>query len=450
MSLKLRTRATLLIAVTFSALLATFLLLTFIVVRQSFEKRTVEEMRSQLRAIIQELPADPTESDVAARFLQHGRTGESPLAITIWKGPRFLGSHGPDTLVHSLPREPLHRVVADTTYDAGFSTIVYAVHHGDYWGAAAMSEHTTDEIIEEMIEVFDLVLVIGVFLSIIVAMILSRFALDPISKLTQATESVLRSGSASRLPVPSGPQEAEVLAQRFNDILQQRDDSIDTLKHFTADVAHELRSPLTILRGELEVELRSGDATPSQRETLESSLEEVKHLSGIVDDLLYIARLENVNDSFTEIENVILAEQVENTLQRLSTPIANKELSIHQRVDPALIVDANPAHIARLLYNLILNATQYSHQHGMIDIYSEGRTLIIKDTGIGIAPEALAHVTERFYRADASRNRGQGNVGLGLAIAHGIARRYDIEMKFESEPGRGTSVKLFLPHRSKQ
>jgi signal transduction histidine kinase len=308
-----------------------------------------------------------------------------------------------------------------------------------------MSENTTDEIIEEMISIFDVVLIIGILLSVLVAMILSRFALDPISKLTSATESVLQSDGPKRLPVPKGPQEAEKLAERFNKILEERDSSIDTLKHFTADVAHELRSPLTILRGELEVELRSGQATESQRETLESSLEEVKHLSGIVDDLLYLARLENVNDHVGDLTEVALAERVEKKMVRLGSLISSKKITVVRNVNASLTLRANPAHIDRLLYNLILNAVQYSHQDGRINIYSEGRSLIIKDEGIGIKPEDLAHVTERFYRADPSRNREQGNVGLGLAIAHGIAKRYGIDLQIESEPGSGTSVMLKLP-----
>jgi signal transduction histidine kinase len=445
MSLKLRTRATLLIAVTFSALLATFLLLTFFVVRNSFERRTVEEMRSQLRAVLQALPVEPTSNDVATQFLQHGRTGESPLAITVWTSRQSLGVHGADSLSRSLPATRIPFTNKDTTYSAENRTIVYALHEGEYWGAAVMSENTTDEIIEEMISIFDVVLIIGILLSVLVAMILSRFALDPISKLTSSTESVLQSDGLKRLPVPKGPQEAEKLAERFNKILEERDSSIDTLKHFTADVAHELRSPLTILRGELEVELRSGQATDSQRETLESSLEEVKHLSGIVDDLLYLARLENVNDHIGDLIEVALAERVEKKMVRLASLISSKRITVDRNIDPSLSISANPAHIDRLLYNLILNAIQYSHQGGRIIIYSEGRSLIIKDEGIGIKPEDLAHVTERFYRADPSRNREHGNVGLGLAIAHGIARRYNIDLQIVSEPGQGTTVVLVLP-----
>jgi signal transduction histidine kinase len=445
MSLKLRTRATLLIASTFSALLATFLLLTFFVVKESFEQRTIEEMRSQLRAVLRALPVTATTADLQKQYQLHGRTGESPLALSVWHETTFLGVQGHDSLARYLPntRVPISR--NDTTYNAGQRFIVYALHDGEFWGAAVMSDHTTDEIIEEMISMFDVVLVIGILLSILVASLLSRFALDPISRLTSSTEALLERGSTSRLPIPKSPLEAQKLAKRFNQILEERDRSIDTLKSFTADVAHELRSPLTILRGELEVELRSGAANDSQRETLESSLEEVNHLSSIVDDLLYLARLENVNDSLLDVTDVDLLERVNKKLSRLAPLITNKKLAVETRVNAGLVLRANPAHIDRLLYNLLLNAAQYSHEGGTIEIYSVDNSLVIQDHGIGIEPGALNHVTERFYRADPSRNREQGNVGLGLAIANGITRRYGIDLKIESQSGQGTRITLVLP-----
>ena len=199
------------------------------------------------------------------------------------------------------------------------------------------------------------------------------------------------------------------------------------------------------MRGELEVELRSGKADASQRETLESSLEEVNHLSGIVDDLLYLARLENVNDTTEDVTEVNWHERVNKKFNRLAPLIGKKQIAAINSVDQSLVFTANPAHVDRLLYNLILNAVQYSHDGGTIEIVSRRSTITIVDNGVGIKPEDLEHVTERFYRADPSRNRGQGNVGLGLAIAQGIARKYNIELKIESTVGQGTRVKLVLP-----
>lgn len=446
MSLKLRTRATLLIAITFSALLATFLFLTFFVVKRSFEMRTVDEMRSQLQHILEALPATASSADLEREYSLHGRTGESPLAISVWSASRVLGMQGPDSLARQLPVEPIPFAGEDTTYNVGARFIVYAMKHGALIGAAVMSEHTTDEIVEEMIDIFDMVLLAGILLSVIVAAILSRLALDPISRLTAATESLLKrdTGTPARLPVPKGPQEAEALAERFNRLLEERDRSIDTLKHFTADVAHELRSPLTIMRGELEVELRSEDLATSARETLTSTLEEVTHLSGIVDDLLYLARLENVQDDDGETV-VSIIDRVEKKVGRLATLITKKKLTIETSVDAALSIRANPAHIDRLLYNLILNAIQYTPQGGRINIFTQGPTLHIQDTGIGIDASSLAHVTERFYRADPSRNRGQGNVGLGLAIAKSICDRYNIQLMIVGSIGQGTTVSLGFP-----
>lgn len=450
MSLKLRTRATIIIAVSFTALLTAFLILTFYTVKHSFEERTVEEMRSQLHEILTPLNDSSTREDINRLFERYGRTGESQLAIAIWKDGEHLGGFGPDSMQSHIPVS-LPSITNDTTFGVDEHFVLYATRKGQFLGASVMSEHITDEVIEEMIQIFDVVLLIGLVLSVVVAYTLSRVALDPVSKLTESTEQLLGSGQlSSRLPIPKSPQEAVTLAALFNRVLEERDKSIHTLKTFTADVAHELRTPLTILRGELEVELRSRPHEPSERETLESCLEEVKHLSLIVDDLLYLARIENAAEgTMPDKTEVSLADTVNRVVERLQPLIEKKHLRMLCEVGENLSIYASGSYIDRLIYNLVLNAIQFTPENGTISITSSDRQgqkrLLIRDTGIGMSAEALQHITERFYRADATRNRNQGNVGLGLAIANSITRRYGIEMYLDSELGKGTTVSLLLP-----
>jgi signal transduction histidine kinase len=446
MSLKLRTRAALLIAVSFAALLATFLILTFLAVKSSYEARTIEEMRSQLRAILQEVAKDSSRIVIDEQYVLHGRTGESPLAVAIWSNDKELARLGADSLRSHLPSFPVPMFRPDTTFTAYERFVVYAQVHEHLRGAAVMSEHTTDEIIEEMIEIFDVVLIVGILLSIFVAIVLARVALDPISRLTASTDALIgRTKLGSRLPVPNSPQEAITLAERFNKLLEERDKSVNTLKNFTADVAHELRTPLTILRGELEVELRSRPHEVSERETLESCLEEVKHLSVIVDDLLYLARLENVAEAMHDKTDVSMADSISSVTSRLDPLAVKKKISVLQEVSPDISIYASPAYVERMFYNLILNAIQYTPEGGRVEIHSRSNAIEIRDTGVGMSPETIKRVTERFYRADSSRNRDQGNIGLGLAIARGIAERYGLVLSFQSELGKGTRVLITFP-----
>lgn len=254
------------------------------------------------------------------------------------------------------------------------------------------------------------------------------------------------------LPTQTRTLEINELAVVINEILQERDRNIAALKDFTADAAHELRTPLTILKGELEVDLRTKLLSAEDRVSLESNLEEVQRLIHIVEDLLFLARSEQPThrESHQEFVSWSLDQLMSDSCDRLVPLIESKQITLINECNTKTHLILPRLDIERIIFNILLNATQYTPNHGSITIASKqtiDRTLevMITDTGIGIAPEDLPYIFDRFWRADKSRGRQAGGTGLGLTIAHTLAQQYGIKLVCESKSGIGTTMRCIFP-----
>jgi len=218
---------------------------------------------------------------------------------------------------------------------------------------------------------------------------------------------------------------------------------------FIGDASHELRTPLTLLRANAELLLRHrAQVSDDAAEMLQEIVEETEHINHISSELLLLARLD-AGQLHLEREVVDLAEIAGNVARRV-TPLATGK---------GIMLDRSGLHTARLIGDaealeraaliLVDNAVKYTSSGGNVDLRSSiengNATLTVADTGIGIDPAHIPHLTERFYRVDRARSRETGGAGLGLAIAHGIASAHAGRLAITSEPGKGTIVRLILP-----
>ena len=236
------------------------------------------------------------------------------------------------------------------------------------------------------------------------------------------------------------------LAGAFNQMSADLDRLQRSRRRMTADIAHDLRNPLTVIGGYVE-SMREGvlDATP---ERLDAMQMEVKHLERLVDDLRTLSQAESGELSLNReaVSPVRLLERMRQSYQ----PLADKQ-AITLRLDagPGLHeIDADPDRMAQVLGNLISNALRYTPEHGEIVLGaqedSSSVALTVADNGQGIPPEALPHVFDRFYRANSARTRADKS-GLGLAIARSIVEAHGGCITAESLPGVGTTMKITLP-----
>jgi len=217
---------------------------------------------------------------------------------------------------------------------------------------------------------------------------------------------------------------------------------------FVANVTHELKTPLTSIRGSIEL-LKSADRDEETREYFYDILDiEAERLHHLIDDMLVLSQIENARED-PSVRRCNVNEELRNTVKRL-TPVAEKcKVTMELDADSTLFVACSPTRLEQLFGNLIENAVKYNKEGGQVVITARGQRKMaiirIKDTGIGIAPEHINRLFERFYRVDTSRSRAIGGTGLGLSIVKHLATLYNGDVSVESTVGVGSTFTIRLP-----
>jgi len=286
-------------------------------------------------------------------------------------------------------------------------------------------------------------LLISVLLALALAVIsggvIVRRALAPVKRVTRTAQTIESSSDLGRRVSYKGPaDEIGQLANTFDHMIEHLDSVFESQKHFVADASHELRGPLTVFKGNLDL-LKRNLNEEDRQESLRSMGMETERMTKIVDDLLLLAEIESGHER--QQETVSLKDILEEGLNRGQQLAGNRKITIGREED--LTVTGNTHRLRLLMANLVDNAIRYTPQEGNItlSLFREGdyACLEVADTGIGIEPEHLGHIFDRFYRVDKARSRAKGGVGIGLAIAKGIAEQHGGTVMVASEPGKGST-----------
>ena len=270
-------------------------------------------------------------------------------------------------------------------------------------------------------------------------------AIGPVVAVTDAARAIHARDLTTRLPQPPGRDEIGELVAVFNQMLGRLETAFEAQRRFTADASHELRSPLTTLRGELEVARRRPRDPAHYEGVLDSALEEIDRLERVLADLLELARLDDDRGATTVVDLAGVAREV---VARHTADAAARGLALELRTEPGVASRAAAPRLARALDNLVANALRYTpagRVEVVVRVQGADALVEVADTGVGIAPDELERVFDRFYRLDASRARDAGGVGLGLAIARQIARVYGGDLTARSTPDAGSTFVLRLP-----
>lgn len=236
--------------------------------------------------------------------------------------------------------------------------------------------------------------------------------------------------------------------------LEPIEEAYERQRVFLSNASHELRTPLTILQIDFENTLANQNTTENIREKIKSNLEEVTRMGNLVNDLLLLSRLdeERATSKHTVLSDIsaVLSESTKR-LQPIATQ-AHVSLLIEHLPEKKILVAASQDQLLLVVANLIKNAIAYNREHGSvtIDLRTDNKiaTLVVHDTGIGIAPENLEKIFDRFYRVEQSRSRKSGGSGLGLAIVKSIVHDLAGSIAVTSQPGEGTTVTVNLPIHS--
>lgn len=269
----------------------------------------------------------------------------------------------------------------------------------------------------------------------------ARRGLRPLGEIARAAAQISAHQLHSKLVPEQWPSELRGLASEFDLMLQRLQDSFDRLTRFSADLAHELRTPIHNLRGEAEVALLRARDAVEYRLVIESALEEYDRLGRLIQGLLFLARAEH-HELHAQPQWVGLADEFAALVRHFQVLADERGVMLHAAATTTRL-HADPMLLRRLLSNLVSNALDHTPRGGSVTLRLSGATVEVADTGNGIAPEHLPHIFERFYRARAERAATlDGSTGLGLAIARSIMRLHGGEITVTSQVGAGTVFRL--------
>jgi two-component system OmpR family sensor kinase len=303
---------------------------------------------------------------------------------------------------------------------------------------------------DALVHTFQLSLLIGTLLAALAVGFAAReliaAALRPLGRVVEATRRVAAGDWTTRVGRETSPNELGQLAHSFDQMVEQLEEVFEAQRQFVADASHELRTPLTAIGGMLEMlEMNADQGDPATRQRIQvAATREVERLARLVDNLLTLSRIESEGPAPEVVQLDDVVADLRPTLEALT---AGHVIDVRlDRVPPVL---GQRTRIEQVVINLVENAGKYTPPGGRIslEVRAEADDVVLEigDTGVGIRPEMLPHIFERFYRADSSRARSSGGFGLGLAIVQAVVETHRGRVDVVSAVGKGTTFTVRLP-----
>jgi len=452
--------ALLYMAVELALLLIAAVLLYFVLTRQVYD--TVDqELTQQATTIVEELENTryPYWNQEIISFSTHfigSVTLVGANGVLLFASDQELIGRGGSEVTMALQKamEGETAILSTGTLlrKSNLRVIAMPVHlGGDRVVAVIMLGRSTAEIhsfFELMYLMGGLLGLISMLVSGYAGFVMARQALKPMDEIGQAATRFAEGDLSCRVEMTSRDREIRGLMRTLNKMFGDLESSISAQKRFTADASHELRIPLTILRGEIEVALLRSRKPAEYQEVLRQQLDIIERMHRIVDGLLVLARADAGLLELAQ-EEVDLSLLVEEVGQHHLTLLSSKDVRLDMQVIDGLTVIGDEHRLSRVLFNLMNNAYKHSPANTTLTLkaFPDNDFAIIEvtDQGPGIGAEHIPHIFDRFYRSDESRCREAGGAGLGLANSKRIVEAHEGQLEVESEPGKGATFRVRLP-----
>jgi len=278
---------------------------------------------------------------------------------------------------------------------------------------------------------------------------IARRGIRPVREMATTARHISSTNLHERIQPEGYPSELASLAATFNQMLDGLEESFERISRFSADIAHDLRTPVNNIRGEAEVALARARTVDEYREALSSCLEEAVRLSDLIGDLLFLARAESPL-AHLHRENLNVGELLSGIREYYEASAADRGVSLSTVVpNEPVIAQLDRTLLQRAVGNLVSNALAHTPAGRSVvlgtSIEPAAVRIEVSDTGVGIPPEALPRVFDRFFRVDESRSQASGGTGLGLAIVQSIMLLHGGNVEIASKVGQGTQVTLRVP-----
>jgi len=279
---------------------------------------------------------------------------------------------------------------------------------------------------------------------------LARTTFDPVNEIVTTAREISAMNLSRRISVKNPKDELGKLAETFNNMIERLEKSFARIMQFSADASHELRTPLTILKGETEWALRSARNVDEYKEILTSNLEEINHMSNIIEDLLVLARAD-MGEMPMDMHPIALGHILGEVhdMGRVLADMKDMELVLDVTDLDGVRILGNDLRLRQLFLNLVDNGIKYTRNGGRVDLAArvqEDRVQVkVIDNGIGISDEDQKRIFDRFYRVDKHRSRAEGGTGLGLSICRFITEAHNGSIEVSSNTGMGSTFTVTLP-----
>ncbi len=324
-------------------------------------------------------------------------------------------------------------------------------HHSKYYVALGRPIANNLKALDQFIWNYSMILPLAVMVSALLGWFLAGRALTPVNRVAQTAERITHSNLNMRLETRGARDELDRFIESFNRMMVRLHLSFEQMRQFSTDVSHELRTPLTVIRGQLEVALFTATTVEQYRDAMANALEDVERLSNIVRALLMLSQAESgqlaLNKTDMDLPDMVgeLADQYQ-----IVAEAANVQLSYEGPEQPCNI-HADRVQMERLITNLLSNAIKYTPAGGHVNVRIETSletgpatvTLIVQDDGVGIAPDHLPHIFDRFYRVPSTDP--EKGLGLGLSFVAWIVKAHGGTIDVQSELQKGTRFTVNLP-----
>jgi heavy metal sensor kinase len=460
MRMPLKTRLTLLFVTMFAVIVAAWSIFVVFVVRADLYAGIDRALDSRASQLALGLPgsADGEFQDITDSTL----VGLSPTEATaqlLSSTGTVLESSG-DTMSVDAIVSPEVLARAERTRAAQLLTV--ASHDGEHFRVLVVgltgtgrlilvgaSTENADASVKRLILIMLLTGPLALLAAGMGGWLLAQRALRPVSRMTSTAARIGIDALSERVPVPTEGDELAGLAVTLNNMLSRLEAGVQAKRRLVADASHELQTPLAVMRTELDVSLASGTLPPDAVEVLESAREETDRMTRIVRNLLTLAHFDEGTLRLLPVP-VDLHEVASEAVSSLATLAREREVKVGVEGDAAEVV-ADPEYLRVVVINLLENAIKYSGPGSTATVTTglddDDALLTVSDTGPGIPADALPHIFDRFYRADASRAHENSGSGLGLAIACEIVEAHRGKLTAESEQGVGSRFVVRLTAR---
>ncbi len=328
-----------------------------------------------------------------------------------------------------------------------YLSAVYTLNFNDpFRGKIILIQQNIDDKVEDLVDTMLWLDPILLMLLIFVGSKLIDKILFPIKSITQIANEITINNLLSTIHEPKENDEIKELVKSFNSMVKRLKEGVQKMERFNNDVSHELKTPLTVIKGEAEITLCKPRESKEYINSIKTIEKEAMQIQKIVDGLLLLTRFSKANIQssfeFCSIDSILL-----DMIKKYNTLLKRKNISLEIQKIEVISQKVNPLLIKAIFSNLIDNAIKYTSKNKKIDIslYKNKRIhFMIKDEGIGIPKEKLPFITDRFYRVDESRNKKIKGFGLGLSIVKNSIKLHNGELCIDSKEGIGTKIEVLL------